>query len=51
MDPNTLHLDQDPELWPNFDPDQGYVKKNTFLILQNFKKIMSSEEIFSQSEW
>ena len=25
VDPNTLHLDPDPEFWHNLNPDPGYV--------------------------
>ena len=61
VDPNTLNLDPDPECWPILDPDSDlgllsiekeffFVENNYFfkIIFFNYKKIMATEEMFSQ---
>ena len=47
MDPNTLHLDPDPEFWPNLDsdPDPGpgtdldVINFEEKIINNNFKEL------------
>ena len=44
-------MDPDPEFWPNLDPDPGLpyvINLKEKINLENYKKIMSPEEIFSQ---
>ena len=61
VDPNTLNLDPDPECWPILDPDSDLgllsIEKEFFflrttiffkIIFFNYKKVMATEEKFSQ---
>ena len=35
VDPNTLNLGPDPKVWPNLDPDQGFINFERKIIFFN----------------
>ena len=57
MDPNTLHLDPDPEFWPNLDsdPDPGpgtdldVINFEEKIINNNFKELFFFKSLSVQS--
>ena len=35
VDPNTLNMGPDPKLWPNLDPDPGFINFERKIIFFN----------------